>query len=288
MIEVNNLTYEYKSGKGIYDITFKVLDSSVTGYLGPNGAGKSTTIRNLMGFLKANSGNCKISGLDCFNNSSIIKENLGYIPGEIAFLDNMQCEDYIKYQSKLRKLKDDKHLKNLIERFELDTKGSIKKFSKGMKQKLGIITAFMHDPSILILDEPTSGLDPLMQNEFIDLVLEEKKRGKTILLSSHIFEEVEKICDEVIIIKEGRLVTNCDINTLKATQRKLYIVKTSQGVKLKSLGYEIVNESDNNFHIYVKGGEVNKFIKDIASIDVEDLHSQNQNLEEVFLNFYKK
>lgn len=144
--------------------------------------------------------------MDCWSESEKVQARLGYIPGEISFFDDMSGTEFLKFITDYRKIGTQNRKKELLERFELDPKGKIKKMSKGMKQKLGIVAAFMHDPDILILDEPTSGLDPLMQNRFVSLVAEEKERGKTILMSSHIFEEVERTCDRIGIIQKGRMI----------------------------------------------------------------------------------
>ena len=228
MIEVKNLTMKYPSGKGVFELNFSVKDGEVMGYLGPNGAGKTTTIRALLGFMIPSLGSCSINGLDCFKDATEIQKKLGYIPGEISFFDDMNGDEFLKMLQDLRGIKDYTRMNELLELFELIPKGKIKKFSKGMKQKLGIVSAFMHNPDVYILDEPTSGLDPIMQNKFIDLILQEKAKGKTILMSSHIFEEVEKTCDNVIIIKDGRIVIQSDVHTLKSTQRNGYDVKVLQ------------------------------------------------------------
>ena len=288
MIEVTDLTLTYPSGKGVFDLNFSVGEGKVMGYLGPNGAGKTTTIRALMGFMKQNSGSCEIGGLDCYGKAARVKKILGYIPGEIAFPGGMSCNDFLKYQCSLRGLKDTSRMKALINRFELDTRGTIKRFSKGMKQKVGIITAFMHDPEVLILDEPTSGLDPLMQNTFIELILEEKKRGKTILMSSHMFEEVERTCDDVLIIKDGRIIAQSDIDALKSTKRKGYIVQTPDGEALQRMGYAMETLTDGRYVVYITGEDIDSFIKQLAGIRVMSLDIKAQNLEDIFLDLYGK
>ncbi len=288
MIQVENLTHVYKSGKGVFDIDFSVKEGSITGYLGPNGAGKTTTIRALMGFIKAQKGKAFINNLDCFKDSEKIMKDLGYIAGEVSFIQKISCTDYLKYVENLRGIKGNSRKEELIERFNLDTKGQIKTFSKGMKQKLSIVTAFMHDPKVLILDEPTSGLDPLVQNEFVSLLIEEKKRGKTILMSSHIFEEVEKCCDQVLIIKEGRLAASSEISTLKDSMKKSYTVKTSEITKLKDLPYEVKVLSQDECQVFVKDSDIDAFIKNLAKIQVLDIRTTDTNLEDIFLNFYKE
>lgn len=225
-------------------------------------------------------------GLDCFKEAEKIKTSVGYIPGEISFPSGMSCSEFLKYQCELRGIKDLRRMGELLERFELDAKGAIRRFSKGMKQKVGIVAAFMHDPQVLILDEPTSGLDPLMQNTFISLILEEKKKGKTILMSSHMFEEVERTCNDVLIIKDGRIVAQSDIKKLKSSKRKGYIVQTPQMEELKAMGFEIGASSDVECEVYVRGEEIDSFIKKLAGINVTGLTTKTQNLEDIFLNYY--
>ena len=162
--------------------------------------------------------------MDCWSESEKVQARLGYIPGEISFFDDMSGTEFLKFITDYRKIGTQNRKKELLERFELDPKSKIKKMSKGMKQKLGIVAAFMHDPDILILDEPTSGLDPLMQNRFVSLVAEEKERGKTILMSSHIFEEVERTCDRIGIIQKGRMIAVDSAAALHERHTRSYIV----------------------------------------------------------------
>ncbi len=289
MIKVRNLTLQYPSKKGIFDINFDISEGQTLGYLGPNGAGKTTTIRALLGFMKPNKGSCTINNLDCFSNASQIQKILGYIPGEITFLNNMTGNEFLKMISDMRKTYNTKLQKELIEMFELDISGKINKFSKGMKQKLGIVTAFMHDPQILILDEPTSGLDPLMQNRFINLIINQKKKGKTILMSSHIFEEIEKTCDNVAIIKDGFIVKLTSINNLKTNQIKCYKIKPKNlSQAKKSLENYKINQINNYLEVFISGTKINEFIKTISKLDILDLDSKKQTLEDIFMNYYKK
>lgn len=224
VINIQKLTRDYGNGKGIFDVSFQVDEGEVFGFLGPNGAGKTTTIRHLMGFIKAKSGTCTIQGTDCWAGRFQIQAHLGYIPGEISFFDDMTGMEYLKFLTGYRRLKATTRMAEMMDRFELDPKSKIKKMSKGTKQKLGIVAAFMHDPEILILDEPTTGLDPLMQNRFIELLAEEKGKGKTILLSSHIFEEVERTCDRVGIIRQGKIVTLDSVQALRKRHIRSYQV----------------------------------------------------------------
>lgn len=288
MISVNNLTVKYKSGKGIFGLNFTVKEGEVFGFLGPNGAGKTTTIRSLMGFMPADAGSCKIGGIDCWSGAKDIKEFLGYISGEIAFFDNMTGNEFLKFLTDMRGKKDGGRQAQLTEYFQLDARGSIRRMSKGMKQKLGIIAAFMHDSKVLILDEPTSGLDPLMQNKFVQLVLEEKKRGKTVLMSSHSFDEIDKTCDRAGIIKDGKMQAVESISTLKASQKKIYSVvfdKKADMQSLKEQGFELKNEYENTAEISIVG-EADALIKALAKYRVISLDRKSQDLESVFMQYY--
>lgn len=224
VICVEHLTRDYGGGKGVFDATFQVQQGEVFGFLGPNGAGKTTTIRHLMGFLRPQAGACTIAGLDCWRERARIQAQLGYVPGEISFFDDMTGVEYLKFLERYRNLRGSNRKNELLDYFQLEPKGKIKKMSKGMKQKLGLVAALMHDPDILIFDEPTSGLDPLMQSRFVDLVASEKKKGKTILLSSHMFEEVERTCDRIGIIRGGKMVAVDAVEALRERHLRSYTV----------------------------------------------------------------
>lgn len=291
MICVKNLTMKYPSGKGIFDLNFDVKQGSVLGYLGPNGAGKTTTIRQLMGFMKPDSGSATIGGLDCFENAAQIQKTVGYLAGEISFLEGMNGDEYLSFISEIRGIKDKSAQKRLLDMFELSPKGKIKKYSKGMKQKLGIVAAFMHSPEVLILDEPTSGLDPLMQNRFIELVLEEKKKGRTILMSSHIFEEVERTCDNVLIIKDGFIVANADVETLKNNQRKCFVLGCGDNALAQKIFLDLGLQSvlqNNRLEVFVTGEQTNLFTSSLSKLEISSFDIKHESLEDVFMHFYTK
>jgi ABC-2 type transport system ATP-binding protein len=260
MIEIVNLTQTYKSGKGVFNLNFTINDGEVFGYLGPNGAGKTTTIRNILGFMNASEGKVLINGLNSRTETPEINKIIGFLPGEIAFYNQLKGKDFLDLLAQMRGLTDFTLRKRLEHMFKLETNVYIKKMSKGMKQKLAIIAAFMHDPKILILDEPTSGLDPLMQNIFLDLILEEKNKGKTILLSSHIFEEVEKICDRAGIIKDGYLLAVEDIKSLRSKYEDVFQITIS-----------------NNYR---------EFFKELQNFKVIKIESIKQSIEDIFMKYY--
>lgn len=287
-ININNLTKDYGNNKGIFDLSLSVDKGEVYGFLGPNGAGKTTTIRNLLGFIKPQTGSCLINNVDCWKNSASIKKDLGYLPGEIAFMDNMTGMQMIEFVASMKGIKDLSKAKELIERFELNPIGKIKKMSKGMKQKIGIVCAFMNDPEVIILDEPSSGLDPLMQNVFINLILEEKNKGKTIFMSSHIFEEVERTCDRTAIIKDGRIISIEDMKSLKSKKLKSYIITFSSVESLetfKNKQFDIAGIDDNTVTVRVKDN-LPVLLKELSELDIKDLDIKTQTLEELFLHFY--
>lgn len=287
-IKINNLTKDYGNNKGVFDVNLSVNKGEVFGFLGPNGAGKTTTIRHLMGFIKPAIGSCTINDFDCWQKSAEIQKNLGYLPGEIAFMDNMTGIQLIKFIAAMKKTNDLSKANELMERFELDPKGKIKKMSKGMKQKLGLVCAFMDDPEVIILDEPSSGLDPLMQNKFIDLVLEEKNKGKTIFMSSHIFEEVERTCDRTAIIKDGKIISIENMKTLEEKKSKSYVITFSSTNDIeifKNKGFAINNIEDNIVTVKVKNN-LQELLKEISNYDIKDLDIKTQSLEELFLHFY--
>ena len=223
-IQIENLARDYGGGKGVFDVSFHVDQGEAFGFLGPNGAGKTTTIRHLMGFLKPRAGKCTIDGMDCWSERDKVQARLGYIPGEISFFDDMSGTEFLRFIADYRRIGTHGRTQELLELFELDPKSKIKKMSKGTKQKLGIVAAFMHDPDIILLDEPTSGLDPLMQNRFVNFVAKEKEQGKTILMSSHIFEEVERTCDRIGIIRKGRMIAVDSATALRERHTRSYTV----------------------------------------------------------------
>lgn len=289
MIKVENLTLQYPGGKGIREVSFQVDEGQVVGYLGPNGAGKTTTIRCMLGFSRPDSGRCSIGGLDCWRQTQDIQKLMGYLPGEIAFLDGMTGRQFLDFLSQMRGTKDKTRQKELEERFEIDLSGKIKRYSKGMKQKVGIIAAFMNDPQVIILDEPTSGLDPLMQNRFTDLVVDEKKRGKTILMSSHMFEEVEKTCDRVVILREGQVVLEDSIRALGQNQRKSFLLRLArpeEASRLTELGCAVVQSESGQLEIGIQQEQLGSLLRLLAQLDVISLESKSQSLEEIFLHLY--
>jgi ABC-2 type transport system ATP-binding protein len=290
MIQIENITKSYGPGKGVFNLTFSVPAGEIFGYLGPNGAGKTTTIRHLLGFLNPETGRCSINGLDCRQNAAAIQRFTGYLPGEIAFLDGMTGLDFLKLLAEMRGMQSNGKRDQLIELLELDARGKIRKMSKGMKQKLGIVSAFMHDPQVLILDEPTSGLDPLMQNRFVELVHREKAAGKTILMSSHSFDEVERTCDRIGIIRAGELAAVDSIAALRAAQRKVYAITFASSAEAERFcmeGFEIFSAMGSKVEVVIVAN-LPEFLAALTHYQVTALDTVLQGLEDVFMQYFGK
>ncbi|MFJ7731240.1 ABC transporter ATP-binding protein [Lysinibacillus sp. NPDC097231] len=289
MIEVNNLTKKFGDFYSIQNVDLQIEKGEVFGFLGPNGAGKSTTIRHLMGFIQPTEGQCYIKGMDCRLSTADIQKFVGYLPGEIAFIDKMTGQQFIKFIAQLRGLKDLTRAYELMEYFELNATGLIKKMSKGMKQKVGLICAFMHSPEIAILDEPTSGLDPLMQTKFIEFILAEKEKGTTIFMSSHMIEEIEKTCDRVAIINAGKIVATDTIADLKKRKSKKFIIEFQSEQELsRFLNEQFIIEKIGPTKAIIKvQGNVQTLLPTLANYQIIDLDVISQSLEDIFMHYYE-
>lgn len=288
IINIKHLTKDYGNQKGVFDVSVQIQKGEIYGFLGPNGAGKSTTMRHLMGFSKPQIGTVSIDGMECWTSQKEIQKKLGYLPGEISFPDDMTGLEYLKLIAKMRGMKDFSYAKELLELFELDADTRIKRMSKGMKQKIGIVSAFMHDPDILLLDEPTSGLDPLMQNRFIELIEKEKEKGKTIILSSHIFEEVERTCDRIGIIRSGKLIKEISVDELRHSQLKTYKIKfekLSDLEQFKATYPNIINKEKEAI-VSINDSAINNLILELSKYKLLFLKEEKHTLEDYFMQFY--
>lgn len=291
IIKVQNFTKDYGQNRGCFDISFEVKKGEVFGYLGPNGAGKTVTIRNLLGFIKPQSGSSEILGMDCWKQPEKIQEHIGYLAGEIAFPENMTGWQFIKQIAAMRKV-DLKKAEELCEYFQLKPHGELKRMSKGMKQKTALVIAFMHDADIIILDEPTSGLDPLMQARFCDLIKKEKARGKTVLMSSHMFEEVEKTCDRVAIIKQGKIIAQVEMKEIEHRKDKEFEVRFKQKADAEAFAKLDFNFIEKNFaknrvKVVVNDEKINEFLTAVNKYKLEYISEIKFTLERYFMNYYK-
>lgn len=292
VIEVDHLTKDYGNNRGVFDVSIHVERGVCFGFLGPNGAGKTTTIRHLMGFSKPKQGSASILGMDCWKEATRIKEQVGYLPGEIALPRNYTGREFLNQMGKMRHLESDAYCRELMERFELNPQVRIDDMSLGEKRKLAVITAFMHDPEVLILDEPTSGLDPIMQQVFIDYIMAEKKRGKTILLSSHIFHEVDATCDVIAIIKEGRIVAEFQADGLRNQKSRIYRItfgriEDYEKFTRKPYAFTSKNLKKMRVRVYLEDGDVNPLLQDLDGLAIEEFQEIPFTLEDYFMQYYK-
>lgn len=299
VVEVLNLTKDYGCNRGVFNVDLHVDKGEVFGFLGPNGAGKSTTIRHLMGFSKPDSGSTKIFGKETFLRYDEILSRVGYIPGEIALPAGLTGEEFVKMMQNMQRVHNEKRLKEMLDTFELSKKalrGETKRMSLGVKRKLAVVTAFMSDPEVLILDEPTSGLDPVMQEVFVQFIKEEKRRGKTILLSSHIFSEIDSTCDRIAIIKDGKIVSDFIADDLKHATKKYYAVdflsetdKSAFRAKSKAIpSLSLLKEGQKDVFVSLEDDDLNDFIALLAVSNIRNFSNRKETLEDYFMKFYKE
>ena len=293
IIDVEKLTKSYGGKRGIVDVTFQVEDGEVFGFLGPNGAGKTTTIRILMALLRADGGTARIAGKECWRESVEIKRLIGYVPGEPALDPNLTGGQILEYFANLRGGVDHAYLQQLVKRLDLDTNRKFRQYSTGNKRKVVLIQAFMHKPRVLILDEPTSGLDPLNQQEFDGMVREAKKEGRTVFLSSHVLSEVEKTCDRVGIIRDGRLVKIGGVHELTDIKRYEITIAFAHAVPAETFakldGVAGVETLNNGSAVRLTmQGPADAVIKAAARDQVVSLTSYEPSLEDIFLRYYER
>ena len=293
VIKAEHLTKDYGGGRGIFDISFFITKGEVFGFVGTNGSGKTTTIRHIMGFIKPKNGTVNVLGMDAWKDACKIKESVAYIPGEIAFPDLTTGIEFLKAQAELLGLKSMDRAEELIKRLQLDPSANLKRMSKGMKQKTAIVAALMADKDILILDEPTTGLDPLMRETFLELILEEKRKGKTILMSSQMFDELEETCDRVALIYDGKIIDIADVIALKSSTIKSYKIEfldKEDYLKFKKLKYKIIRDQEKYYQVTVQidDSEINRLFKSLSKYKLKFISEVKFNLEKHFRNILEK
>ena len=291
-ISLKNLSKKY-SDSGIYavkDISLNIQPGEVYGFLGPNGAGKSTTIRILLNFLQPTNGTATICGLDVVKDSVEVKKSIGYLSGDLSLYPKMTGEQYLKYLGELQPATSQAYIKELIKRFDAEPKKKLGQLSRGNRQKFGIIQAFMHQPKVLILDEPTSGLDPLMQEEFYKLIEEFKLKGTSIFMSSHIMSEVQRICDRVGIIKDGKLISELSIAEMEGKASHTFDITFKDKVPKKELslikGCKILSHGDRDVSLMMQG-KLSSLFAVLAKHEVSKVNIRSADLDNEFLQFYK-
>ncbi len=288
IIKIEHLTKDYGNGRGIFDINLEVKQGEIFGYVGTNGSGKTTTIRNMLGFVFPDGGNIEVDGINPVTHSAELMNKVAYIPGEIAFPNLKSGADFLKLQAEYGGITDFSRMNYIADKLGLDTTADLKRMSKGMKQKTAIVAAFMTGRDIMILDEPTTGLDPLMRDVFIELLNEEKKKGKTVFLSGHIFEELEEVCDRVAMLKDGRIIDVVNMYELRhSSDRNFEIVFADEAE---------ANAFKNAFDgTYVRGNcafaalqpkQTDALFKALQAYNVLQIHEKHNTLEDVFMKEY--
>ena len=290
VIETHNLTKSYGKSRGIIDVNLAVEEGEIFGFIGPNGAGKSTTIRTLLSLIYPSSGSASIFGLDCVKNGPEIKKEIGYVPAEVAYYDGMRVMELLRYSASFYKKKCDQRIRYLAKKLDLDLHRRIEDLSSGNKKKVGIVQAMAHEPKLIILDEPTSGLDPLIQQTFFELLEEANKKGATILFSSHNLSEVQRLCDRVAIIKEGKIIRTDSIAALTGEHYKKCKLEAKVPLDLELFKGESVKDLQvrGNEASFVFRGDVNQIVAKLAGLDLVNLLVTDPDLEEIFLHYYQK
>lgn len=290
VIELDHVTKDYGNNKGIFDISLKIPKGATFGYCGTNGSGKTTTLRHIMGFLKPDSGTVRVNGVDPWKDVEI-KKQIGYLPGEIAFPPFDSGTAFLKSQAEFINLTDMSKAERIINALQLDPTANLKRMSKGMKQKTAIVAAFMASPNIILLDEPTTGLDPLMREAFIEILEEEKARGATILMSNHMFDELEETCDYVAFIKDGHIIDIVDMEEIHHRPFRDFSIDFYNENDYKQAfkdedKFEVMVRDDNLLKIVVRVGtkSANDAIKELRKYEVKQVKEIKYTLERYFLD----
>lgn len=288
IIEANHLTKYYGKARGIIDVSFNVDEGEIFGFIGPNGAGKSTTIRLFCSLIYPSGGSAEIFGKDAIKYGPEIRREIGYLPSEVFYYDRMKVIDLLKYSASFYEKDCTQRIHELAEIMELDLKRIIDDLSYGNKKKVGIVQGLLHQPKVIFLDEPTAGLDPLIQRKFFNLMREENKKGATIFFSSHILSVVQRICNRVAIIREGKIVEIQDIETLqKKNYKKVRIVADDIDEKRFDIeGVTNLKKNNNRLSLFYKG-DINVITKMISEQTVSDVSIEEPTLEEIFMHYYE-
>lgn len=292
VIKLENLTKDYGQNRGIFGLNLEIKEGEMMGFVGTNGSGKTTTIRSIMGFIKPTEGSASVFGKEAWKHSSEFVKEIGYVPGEIGFPDLPTGTAFLKSQADFLKLEDMTYANEIIKKLQLDPRANLKRMSKGMKQKTALVAALMNDAKVLILDEPTTGLDPLMRLAFLDIIKAEHKKGKTILMSSHMFNEMEETCDRVALIDNGKIIDVADMDKIRnrpVKDFKIEFNKKKDYLAFKKLGYTIIRDQEkyNQITVTIKNDEVNKLFEDLKAFDVKFMSEVKYTLEKHFKEILK-
>ena len=288
IIETNKLTKYYGKARGIIDLSFQVEEGEIFGFIGPNGAGKSTTIRLLLSLIYPTGGSAKIFGKDVIKEGPDIRQDIGYLPSEVFYYERMKVIDLLKYSASFYEKATPERMHELAEYMELGLNRRIEDLSYGNKKKVGIVQGLLHSPRLLLLDEPTLGLDPLMQRKFFDLIRQENARGVTVFFSSHILGEVQRLCNRVGIIKEGRIIEISDIRTLQQNNYKRIEVTVRELTPnyFDLPGVTNLEATTGGVRFFFKG-DIDAIVARISALDLIDVTIEEPTLEEIFMHYYE-
>ncbi|MCR3907014.1 MAG: ABC transporter ATP-binding protein [Tenericutes bacterium] len=285
MIKVEHLKKYYGNSRGVEDVTLNVKEGEIFGFVGPNGSGKTTLIRVLLGLLSSDHGHAEIMKQKVSIGNHDINKDIGYMPSESHFFDELKVQIIIEFFKNMRNV-DESYLDHLIDTLDVDLEKKFGSLSFGNKKKVGIVIALMHQAKLLILDEPTSGLDPLIQSRFLELLINAKKNGSTIFLSSHVLSEIEKVCDRVALIKEGTILFTKSMDEIRKNEHKrLQVTPNQDDLKLKGLEY--IKDVNSSSH-YMYKGDVNILIDYLSDKTFDDIILRDVGLEEIFSVYYEK
>ena len=289
-IVLNELTKHYGKHRGINNLSFSVNQGEFFGFIGPNGAGKSTTIRTLMGLIRPTGGSASIFDLDCHSKASVIARDVGYLPSENSYYENMKVRELLQYTADLYGMDCKTKMKELADRLNLDLSRKIADLSLGNKKKVGIVSAIMTSPKLIIMDEPTSGLDPLIQQAFYDILKEENSRGATVFFSSHVLSEVQKLCDRVAILKEGQLIGIQSIKELRESVYKKVSLSAKEAIPRDFFDLSgIANyaeTADKTSVSFMYNGNITAIIDKLHLLHLDDVLLEEPSLEEIFMHYY--
>ena len=289
-IVLNELTKHYGKHRGINNLSFSVNQGEFFGFIGPNGAGKSTTIRTLMGLIRPTGGSASIFDLDCHSKASVIARDVGYLPSENSYYENMKVRELLQYTADLYGMDCKTKMKELADRLNLDLSRKIADLSLGNKKKVGIVSAIMTSPKLIIMDEPTSGLDPLIQQAFYDILKEENSRGATVFFSSHVLSEVQKLCDRVAILKEGQLIGIHSIKELRESGYKKVSLSAKEAIPRDFFDLSgIANyaeTADKTSVSFMYNGNITAIIDKLHLLHLDDVLLEEPSLEEIFMHYY--
>ena len=287
LIKIEHLTKDYGNNRGLFDISLSINKGEMIGFVGTNGSGKTTTIRSILGYVQPTNGDVKVNGMESWSHQSEIASLVGYVPGEISFPDLKTGVNFIKSQAEFKNITDLSYADELIQQLQLDPRANLKRMSKGMKQKTALVAALMADAPIIILDEPTTGLDPLMRDAFLDIIKKEHQKGKTIFMSSHMFNEMEETCDRVALISDGHIIDIADMHAIRnrsLEEFKIEFKNIDDYNRFSKEEFKIIRKQPQylQYTVQIEKNEISHLLNALKKYDVKFMSQQKYTLEKYF------